>query len=182
MKEILISVFMCAALSASAQKIYTKNGQIDFYSDAPMEKIEATNTKATSVVDLASGAMQWSVLIKAFHFEKALMEEHFNENYMESSKFPKATFKGALDNLEEIDFSADGTYIAQISGDLNVHGVTKPIKTQGTFEVKEGKISGSTEFSIAVADFEIEIPSIVKENIAKDVRIIVKADYLQLEQ
>ena len=87
---LLLATLFC--LNLSAQKFFTREGKISFYSDAPMEKIEAHNQQATSVIDIESGRMEFAVLIKAFQFEKALMQEHFNENYMESSKYPKATF------------------------------------------------------------------------------------------
>ena len=184
MKKILILAvcIMGVSLSVDAQKYFTREGKIAFFSDAPVEKIEAHNSSATSVVDLESGRMEFAVLIKAFQFEKALMQEHFNENYMESSKFPKATFKGAVTNMDEIDLSKDGTYTADVKGELTIHGVTREVETEGTFVVEGGAISAQSSFEVAVADYDIEIPAVVKDNIAKIVRIDVDIDYEKLDR
>lgn len=183
MKKLML---MCCAIvlmfgSVQAQKYFTKAGEITFYSEAPMEKIEATNSSATSVMDLESGRMEFAVLIKAFQFEKALMQEHFNENYMESSTFPKATFKGQITNLGSIDFSKDGTYEANIKGDMTIHGVTQAIETTGQFVVNGEQLSGTSNFVVLVADYGIEIPAVVKENIAKEVEIKVNCNYQELK-
>jgi polyisoprenoid-binding protein YceI len=182
MKHILIAIIVLSAASLSAQKIFTKTGEITFYSDAPVEKIEAVNHKASSVIDTETGAMQWSVLIKAFSFEKALMEEHFNENYMESSKYPKGTFKGKIENLNEVDFSKNGKYNAVISGTLEIHGVAREVKTSGQFIVSEKGISGTSEFKVVLSEYGIQIPSVVVDNISKTVDVSVKAQYQILEQ
>ncbi|MBC8172938.1 MAG: YceI family protein, partial [Chitinophagales bacterium] len=146
---------------------------ISFYSTASVENIEAHNKKATAVVDTKTGAMEFAVLMKAFEFEKALMEEHFNENYVESDKFPKATFKGKIDNLSSVNFSKDGTYAVTVSGDLTIHGVTKATTATGNFVVSGGKITGKSEFNILLADYKIAIPAIVKDNISEKVLIVV---------
>ena len=183
MKKLWFSaaILVLGFTAVNAQKIFTKEGNISFYSDAPMEKIEASNTGATSVVDLESGRMEFAVLIKGFQFEKALMQEHFNENYMESSKFPKSTFKGEITNLAAINFNEDGTYAANIKGDLTIHGVTKTVETTGQFVVKGGQISGNSTFTVLVADYGIEIPAVVKDNIAKEVKIMVDCAYQELK-
>ena len=182
MKNVLITLTLLMTMSLSAQKYFTKTGEISFFSDAPVEKIEADNHKATSVIDTETGAMQWSVLIKAFAFEKSLMEEHFNENYMESSKFPKATFKGAIENMASIDLTKAGEYKAEIKGTLEIHGVSKEVATTGTFKVSGGSIVGTCDFNVALADYKIEIPAVVADNISKTVLIKVKADYQALNQ
>jgi len=168
--------------SLQAQKYFTKEGTITFHSDAPLEKIEAINNSVTSVIDLESGRMEFAVLIKAFQFEKALMQEHFNENYMESSKYPKGTFKGQITNMDAINFSKNGTYQANIKGDLTIHGKTQSIETKGQFEVNQAQISGTASFVILVADYDIEIPNVVKDNIAKEVKIDVNCNYKELKK
>ncbi|MFT5149134.1 MAG: hypothetical protein ACI81Y_002638 [Glaciecola sp.] len=175
---IILGLGLCA--SVNAQKHFTKAGSITFYSDAPTEKIEAVNSKATSVIDTESGDIQWSVLIKAFKFEKALMEEHFNENYMESSKFPKGIFKGKITNLSDVDFSTDGEYTANIAGSLTIHGVEKEIETTGLITILKGDVMGSSEFEITLLDYEIEIPSVVADNISKTVLLKIHAEYAKL--
>ena len=173
----LIAVLAVAISSADAQKYFTRSGKISFYSDAPLEKIEAVNNNATSVIDAESGKMEFAVLIKGFQFEKSLMQEHFNENYMESSKFPKALFKGEITNLDAVNFKEDGEYAADVKGDLTIHGVTQPKEAAGTITIKDGKISATSKFEITVADHEIEIPSVVRDNIAKTVLVKVEMGY-----
>jgi YceI-like domain len=160
---------------SSSQKYFTKNGLVSFYSDTPLEKIEATNKSSNCVLDLATGKLEFAVLIKGFQFEKALMQEHFNENYLESNKFPKATFKGQIDNYNKIDVSKNGKSTVKISGDLTLHGVTKKLTTDALVEVKGGKIDADATFNIMVADYNIAIPSLVKDQIAKSVKVKVDA-------
>lgn len=178
MKQFLFLFLLLATASSalSAQKYFTRTGSITFSSDTPLEKIEAKNAKATCVIDAEAARMEFAVLIKAFSFEKALMQEHFNENYMESGKFPKAIFKGTIDNMEEIDLSADGTYPAMVKGSLTIHGVTQAVETQGTFVVKDGKISAAADFIVLTQDYDIEIPAVVRDNIAKEIMIEVSVD------
>lgn len=167
---------------ADAQKYFTRDGKITFSSDAPMEKIQAVNSKVSSVVNIETGEMEFAVLIKSFHFEKALMEEHFNENYMESTKYPKATFKGKITNIGQMKLSTPGTYQATVQGDLTIHGVTKPVTTQAQLVVTAGNIRGTSKFDIVVADYQIEIPKVVRDNIAKVVQISVDMQYKPMEQ
>lgn len=167
----------------SAQtKYFTKEGKVNFLSKTSMEKIEGFNTKATSVIDLTTSAIEWGVLIKAFKFEKALMQEHFNENYMESAKYPKAIFKGKITNIGAVNFAKDGEYTATISGNLEMHGVTKPVTTKAKFVVKAGKIIGTSTIKVLLSDYNIVIPSVVKDNIAKEVDITIEANYESLNQ
>ncbi len=154
-------------------KIFTKTGTINFDASGEMETITAVNKKATCVVDTKTGAMEFAVLMKAFTFEKALMEEHFNENYVESDTYPKSTFKGKIDNFSDIKFATDGTYNANISGDLTIHGVTKATTAKGTFTVKGGKVTGTSKFKVLLSDYNISIPSVVAANINKEATITV---------
>ena len=174
---IVIVVLLLSAQLAIGQKYFSKTGKISFYSDTPMEKIEATNSTASTVLDATSGNFEWAVLIQGFKFEKALMQEHFNENYMESTTYPKAKFKGKIDNISSVNLAKDGAYNVNVSGQMEIHGVTKPVSTTGVITVKGGNISANSKFSIAVADYGIVIPKVVAENIAKNVEIHVQADY-----
>lgn len=155
-----------------AQKFFTRQGTISFVSESPLEKIEAKNHAVFAILDLETGNLQFSLLVKAFEFKKALMQEHFNENYMESQKFPKAIFKGKIDPTL-IDLSKDGPVTVPVEGLLTIHGVEKEISTEATFEIKDGEISAKCSFEVQVADYGIEIPSVVQENIAKTVSIEV---------
>jgi polyisoprenoid-binding protein YceI len=174
---IVIMAILFTAQLSFGQKYFSKTGKISFYSDAPMEKIEAHNTTASSVLDLATGNMEWAVLIQGFKFEKALMQDHFNENYMESSTYPKAKFKGKIDNLSDVSFKKDGTYNVNVSGQLEIHGVSKAVTAAGVVTVKGGNISVNSKFPIQIADYDIQIPGVVAEKIAKKVDITVQADY-----
>lgn len=182
-KYVMIAGLLIIAITGiSAQKYFTKSGEITFTSEAPLEKIEAFNNNVTSVLDLESGRMEFAVLIKSFHFEKALMEEHFNENYMESGKHPKSVFKGSIQNLSEVNFSENGKYPVKVEGDLTIHGETKPISADGIIEVDSGQIMATSEFTVLVADYEIKIPKVVRDNIAREVTIHVSLAYQPLEQ
>jgi len=176
----LILLFQLPALMA--QKYYTKAGKIQFVSDAPLEKIEATNGNALIVLDATNGHVELSVLIKGFQFAKALMQEHFNENYMESHLYPKGLFKGSIMNMKEINLGKDGTYMAAVQGELTLHGVTKGLTTTAQITVKAGKISASSTFDITIADYNVEIPKVVKDNISKTVRVTVTTELQLMDQ
>ena len=177
MKNLILVALLFCAQAMIAQKYFSKTGKITFYSDAAGEKIEATNTSASTVMDITSGALEWAVLVQGFQFEKALMKDHFNENYMESSIYPKAKFKGKIDNLTAVQFAKDGTYNVYVSGQLEMHGVTKTVSVPATITVKNGTISARSKFSIVLADYLIEIPKVVEDNVATKVAIDVFAEY-----
>jgi hypothetical protein len=181
MKQVITLMVFAAAITttAGAQKVYTKNGNISFFSKASLENIEASNNQVMSILNTQNGELQFSVLIKAFHFDKALMEEHFNENYLESNKFPKATFKGTIGDLSKVNFSADGVYPVTVSGDLTIHGVTKKVTTTGSVTVKGGKINADSKFMVKLADYGVSIPKLVKDNIAETVEVKVNCLYDQ---
>jgi hypothetical protein len=176
MKKIafLTLVAIGIAISGQAQKYVTKNGFIRFYSDAPVEKIEATNRQVNAAMDIVTGDFVFRVLMKSFIFEKALMQEHFNENYAESDKFPNATFLGKIINIKEVNASKDGIYPVTIDGKLTMHGETQQVSEKGTFEVKEGKLIGKAKFNILLSDYKISIPSTVVNNISKTIGITVE--------
>lgn len=177
MNKIIFILLVLSSQVLSAQKYFSKTGKVAFYSDAAMEKIEAHNTSASTVLDAATGALEWGVLIKGFAFEKALMQEHFNENYMESEKYPKAKFKGKLDQPEKVIYSKDGVYAVTVTGQLEMHGVTRTITVPATIAVKNGALSAKSKITVALADYGIEIPKLVKENISEKVTIEISADY-----
>lgn len=156
-----------------AQRYLTKNGKISFFSEAPLENIEARNSQVNCALDTQTGDLVFKVLMKSFQFEKALMQEHFNENYVESDTYPNSTFEGKVVNLDEIDFTKNGLYPAEIEGDLTIHGVTKTIREKGTFEILDEKIKGASKFTILLADYDISIPAPVADNIAKEIEISV---------
>ena len=168
----LVLVLVALTGSLNAQKYLTKNGNIRFYSDTPMEKIEAINKQVNAAIDLSTNQIVFKVLMKSFEFEKALMQEHFNENYAESDKFPNATFNGKILNFKATDLDK-GKQTVDIEGDLTIHGVTKKIKTKGTLEKKGEKIIGNAVFPIKPTDHGINIPSAVVKNIAESIETTV---------
>ncbi|MBL0343141.1 MAG: YceI family protein [Bacteroidetes bacterium] len=172
-----IALLTLPVASFAQNKYFTREGKIQFYSKASDEEIAATNKKVTSVVDAASGQIEFSVLMKAFEFQKALMQEHFNENYVESDKFPKAVFKGAIVNNADVKWTADGSYPVKVSGKLTIHGVTKDVVIDGTIAVKSGKISANSVFNILIKDYNIEIPKLVKDKVSETLKITVDLNY-----
>lgn len=183
MKKILVfSIMVCASFILNAQKIFTKTANVSFNASSPLEPIEGITRTATTVIDLATGNMEFAALVKSFIFSQALMQEHFNENYMESNKYPKANFKGKIENIKDINVSKDGTYKAKVSGNLEMHGVTKPVSTTADLVVKGGKIKATTNFTVTIADYGISIPSAVKDKIAKTAKINIIAEYQPLNR
>ncbi len=166
--------------SAQAQKYITKTGHIRFFSSTPVEDIEAHNRQVNSALDQQTGDFVFKVLMKSFQFEKALMQEHFNENYVESDKFPNAAFTGKVLNINSIDFSKNGIYNATVEGDLTIKGVTKKVSEKGTFEVKNGTVIGKTTFNLLLSDFGIKIPNTVANNISKTIQIDVDVNLEKL--
>ncbi|MEO6490728.1 MAG: YceI family protein [Ferruginibacter sp.] len=179
MKTILFLIAILVCYMATAQKVYTKNGSISFFSKAPLENISADNNQVTSVLTIPSGDLQFSVLIKTFHFKKSLMEQHFNENYLESDKYPKAVFKGKITESSKINFTTDDIYPVEVAGDLTIHGVTNKVTAPGTFTVKSGVVTGTSKLQVKLADYKISIPKIVKDNISEVVDISISCVYDQ---
>jgi len=177
-KSIVILLLSVISITSGAQSLYmTKAGKVSFNSRSSVEKIEADNNEVSSVINTQTGDMVFAILLKSFHFDRALMEEHFNENYVESDKFPKSTFKGKISNLSAINFTKDGNYPAVVEGDLTMHGVTKKVSSNGTLTVKAGKIAAYAKFSVKLKDFDISIPSLVADKISQDIDIIVDCKY-----
>jgi hypothetical protein len=177
MKKTLVIaiVTLCFLPCLLAQdKYFTKTGKIFFKcSKSAMEKVEASNKSGTCVLDTKTGNLQFAILMKGFEFERALMQEHFNENYVESSKFPKSDFKGQIVNNSEINYSKDGTYPAKVKGKLQIHGETKDVEAAGTVIVKEGKVLTNSNFTILLSDYNISIPSLVTDKISNSVIITI---------
>jgi polyisoprenoid-binding protein YceI len=133
------------------------------------------------VLDTSTGEMVFQALIKSFHFDRALMEEHFNENYMESDKIPKSVFKGKITNLSSVDFSKTGTYDVTVEGDLTIHDVTNKVSIKGTIEVVSGGINANSKFKIVPEDYKITIPGVVRDKIDKTLEVTVTMKYAPLE-
>lgn len=176
MKKLFFSLFALAALTVSlnAQKVATKDAKVKFDATASLEDIKATNSSGTVALNKETGEVAARVLIKNFIFKQALMQEHFNENYMESTKFPNATLKGKISNLSDVKLGTNGTYNAKISGTLEMHGVTKNIEVPAVITVKGSEIGFKSDFKVVMADYGISIPSVVADKVAKEAKINVE--------
>jgi hypothetical protein len=140
----------------SQEKLTTTSGHIKFFSTTPVEDIEANNYKVTSNLTPSTGVLVFSVPMQSFEFSKAKMQKHYNsKKFLNTKKFPKGKFKGTITNLTDIDFSKNGSYSANISGKLTIHGVTKDVSEILKLDVKDGAVSGLTEFNITLADYGI---------------------------
>lgn len=172
MKRILIvALSLMAGEAMMSQKMMTRTGEIKFDASMPdLVEIAATNTGASCIFDKATGEFVALVLIKSFKFKSPLMEEHFNENYMESSKFPKATFKGKIANFDASKLNGTKSSY-ELEGDLTLHGVTKKIKTKIYLVENAGKVIATSNFSVKSKDYAIEIPSLVKEKFAENIKV-----------
>ncbi len=171
---IFVVVFICFKVSYSQEKYFTKTGKIQFFSKTVAENVDATNRSAAVIHDSKTGDLQFAVLMKGFEFKKALMQEHFNREYVESDKFPKAEFKGQIVNNSEIKYTADGTYPAKVKGKLTLHGITKEIETAGTITVKNGKITTAATFNIQLPDYSIKVPAVNRSQISDNIKINVE--------
>ena len=163
----LLIFFFVINTTKAQDRFLTKSGSVTFFSSAPMEDIKADNNQVLSIVDASSGKMAISILMKSFLFEKALMQEHFNENYVESDKFPKATFKGTIINFDDIESNTK----VNVKGIITIHGKSKEIVIPANISKTEDAILVKGEFNLLVADFDIKIPKVVAKNIAKEIKV-----------
>lgn len=169
----IIIILGFAFHSIAQEKYFSKNAVVSFFSKAPIENIEAINNKLLSVWNTNTGELEFSVLMKGFVFKKALMQEHFNENYVESDKYPKSNFRGTIIDAQKIGFGRDGTYPITVNGVLTLHGVSKPLVIPAKINIKNNVMSASSSFTIDLSDFNIKIPGIVKDNISNRILINV---------
>ena len=171
---LLLCLLLRGAPAAHAQgRYFTKTGLVSFFSSSPIEDIEARNQQVAAVLDLGSGQLAFSLPVKGFVFKRTLMQEHFNENYLESDKFPRATFAGRFVEFEAGQLATAGPHPAQVEGDLTLHGVTHRIRVPATVELRGGQLLAQATFPVASADYNIEIPLLVRGNIAKIISVHV---------
>ena len=152
---------------------YTRSGTVSFFSSTPIEDIKAINEQTTCVLDMETGDLSFRIPILGFNFKNGLMQEHFNENYLESDIYPDAGFKGKIDNWAQVVLSEEPQTVS-IKGIMTIHGVSKEIVEIGKISINDHKVNGTASFNIAVADYDIKIPKILRENIAKIVDVDVK--------
>ena len=171
---LLLLFMLLAQPQAWAQsKFMTKAGRVSFFSASPIEDIEAKNQQVAAVLDFGTGQLAFTLPVKGFAFKRTLMQEHFNENYMESDKFPKASFTGRFVGFDAATLATTGPHNVQVEGDLTLHGVTHRIQVPATVELKGGQLLAAAIFPVAPADYNIEIPLLVRNNIAKIVSVRV---------
>ncbi|MEO8732975.1 MAG: YceI family protein [Flavobacteriales bacterium] len=176
-----ITMILCPLLAAAQDKLATRNGVITFFSSTPMEDITAVNSKVASVLVPSSGAIEFSALVKAFEFRKAMMQEHFNEDYMESDKFPKAFFKGKVMPPTGDDLSRPGIHAVSVEGDLTMHGVTRHLTVPATLTTAaDGSVKAVCDFKVKPIDYGITVPSVVREKIADTLDLKVQITYIKL--
>lgn len=170
-------LLMMLSASVKAQMFITRNAKVTFFSKSAMENIEAVNNEATSVFNASKNEFGFVVLVRSFKFKKAQMEEHFNEDYMESNTYPKAFFKGLIVDAGKLKLTADGSYPVSVKGDMSIHGISKNIEVPGVITVSQGIVSISAKFNIKLKDYNIKIPSTVINNVAEVINITVNAKY-----
>jgi polyisoprenoid-binding protein YceI len=175
-KIIVIIASVVFALTAKAQDVVsTAAGTISFFSATSMENIDATSNQAIAAMNIKTKKIFFKVKNTSFTFKSSLMQEHFNENYIESEKFPYSQFSGEIVDGADKDFSKDGVYEVTVKGKMNIHGVEKEYTTKGTITVKDGKVRAQAKFKIKIADHQIKVPSLVGANIAEDVEVTIDA-------
>ena len=179
MKKIVlaIGVLLVSAATVSAQKYMTRTAKISFDATAKgsPENIVAVNNEVASIMDGATGDLVFQAQIKSFKFERALMQEHFNENYMESDKYPKADFKGKISNFSDVHLDKDGTYNVKVAGKLTIHGVTNDVDVPGVATVKNGVVIMKANFPVVLADYKISIPNMVADKVGKQAGLTIES-------
>lgn len=177
-KKLFILVLLVASVGAYGQgKFIDKNAYISFHSSTPLEDILGESNEAVTILNAETGEIGFQAIMTTFHFKRALMEEHFNENYMESAKFPKSKFNGKIEGFNKEMLTGSVTDI-KITGQLSVHGVDKTITVPGTLGLEDGKLVGTSKFKVTPEDYGITIPSLVRDKIGKQMDITVKANYM----
>jgi hypothetical protein len=158
MKALLFSIGFFCCLSIQAQVYIGKETDITFFSKSTIEDISAHNKNVKPVFNTATGDLIIKIPNTGFTFKSALMQEHFNENYMESDKYPNSIFDGKIN--ETVDYTKDGKYTVTATGNLTIHGVTKQVTIQGTIEVRNNELTMHAEFKVNMTDYNIEIPGL----------------------
>lgn len=173
---LLCCVLLCAASGRAQEARYqTHTGTISFFSASPLEDIEARSQQASALLDLQTSQLAFSLPIRSFQFKRSLMQEHFNENYLESERYPKATFVGHLLEVKPAELrESSAVQSVTADGDLTIHGVTRHVRVPGTLQLQNGQLLVQATFNVAPADYKIEIPALVRDHIAKSVQVNVR--------
>ena len=173
MKYLVFTTLVLLGCFAQAQRLKAVESNIRFFSEAPLENIAAVNTECSSIMDLETGNIVFSLPINRFEFEKSLMQEHFNENYLESDRYPKAILSGKMNTTD----LQEGENEVTISGEMDLHGVKQDISVTGTMTKSGDDIEAEAVFMILLEDYDIDIPRAVFYNIAEEIEVTVKFSY-----
>lgn len=179
MKKMIFALALLAFGYAKAQIYVSKSCEISFFSSAPLENITAVDKATKPLLNTANGEVKFKITIKGFTFEKQLMQEHFNENYMESEKYPYAEFKGNIN--EKVDYTKDGTTDVTVTGKMTIHGVEKERTIKGKITVKGKEITIECKFDVALKDHNITVPELMFQKIAETVEVKVNAVLVPLK-
>jgi hypothetical protein len=172
MKLLVLLISIVLSVSLNSQVYKQTSSEVHFFSEAPLENIEALNKDSKAVLRTKDSALVVVITNLAFRFEKPLMEEHFNENYMESETYPYSSFKGKV--VSGMDFSEDGTYEVEVKGMFEVHGVKEEKSFKGMISKSGNIIRFSASFTMHLEDYKIKVPTMYVKNIAEDVKVDLK--------
>lgn len=171
MKKLGLICLLCVVnWAAYAQHIFfTTSGEVSFFSDAPLEDIKADNIKTAVIINTQTNEMAVQIRITDFQFSNKLMQEHFNENYMESEKYPMGVFKGKI--LGQSDLTVSGTYQVTAEGTLTIHGISHQVQIPGTIDSDGNQMRLGFKFPVKLEDYNIDIPTIVFSKVAEVVDV-----------
>ncbi|SEJ40737.1 YceI-like domain-containing protein [Dyadobacter koreensis] len=166
---LIVMISQLIAVTCYGQLYMTRTGETSFFSETPLENIAAVNKQVLVILNTANGEIAIKMQQRGFHFPNKLMEEHFNENYMETEKYPAAVFTGKI--KEQIDYSKDGSYEVSVDGIIDMHGVKQNRTLKGQLVIKGGQIIMTSDFDVKLADHKIEVPNLVIAKIAEAVAV-----------
>lgn len=174
MKNIALLIFVCYNFLGFSQIYMTKTGSTKFVSEAPLELIKAQTDKTTGVLDISTKSVAFSIPVETFEgFNSGLQKEHFKENYMETSKYKNATFKGKV--IEDLDYTKNGTFPVRVKGVFNIHGTEKEKIVKGKITIKDNTITIEANFDVPLEDHNIKVPKIVNQKIASIIMVDIKS-------
>ena len=176
--KIVFFLLVLQSVGVLGQKFKSNQSNITFYSKATLEDIKAENTQAVSLLDIGSWSIVFSVPISKFEFKESLMKEHFNEKYLESEKFPSATFKGTISSCSLTDSHEQAVLV---KGKLTIHGVTQSVEVPGTLVVQGDAIRAKAKFIVVLQNYKVTIPKLLWKKIAEQVEVSVDFTYSKIK-
>ena len=168
----LILICLLFSTQLIAQQFYSNKGQISFFSEAPIENISAINENVSAIIDSQTGGFAFRLKIEDFTFPNSLMQEHFNESYLESEKYPLSTFTGVIDNFSDLDLSTKQNLV--VNGSLSMHGISKDAQMKATAHMINEELYITSTFDVALEDYDIDIPKIMMYKIAELIKVVVE--------